>query len=169
MDLELLRDYIQTYELYIQLSAFIAYVARFRTADTFVYMCVGILILMPLHFVYEKELLALAQQEEYRPLVRNLWYFGFGMTDILLVWTVAGIARKEKLKFDIASIIIAGCFILLAIIQLIGYVDHVITETHYFADFYMASIPIINVFVTSLIAVSSAAAIAASYAFKKEK
>lgn len=151
MDIDLVKDYIQEYGLYIQLFACMAYVAKFKAADSFVVMVVGILLLGPAHLLYQNLLLDLAQLEQNRVMVRNLWYFGFAATDIMMVFIVYGLCTRWKLKFDVASKLMAGAFVTMAMIQVIGYIDQVITETNYLADFYMTSIPLINIGVTIVI------------------
>ncbi|MDM7861138.1 hypothetical protein QTP81_11065 [Alteromonas sp. ASW11-36] len=165
MDLDSIKDYIQEYGLYIQLFACMAYILKFRAADTFVYMCIGILLLSPLHILYQNQLLALAQNEEYRGLVRNLWYFGFALTDIMMVLIVIGLSKRDNLKFDTASKVMAGAFITMAVIQILGYIDQVVTETDYLADFYMTSIPLINIGVTIVIFSTALAAVLVSMFF----
>ena len=163
MDLDSIKDHIQQYGLYIQLIACLAYIWRFKTADAFVYMCVGILVLTPLHVVYETKLLALSENEEMRSLVRNLWYFGFAVTDIMLVAIVVHLTKKGKVQLDYPTKALMASFLLMAVIQFAGYVDQVVTNTDYLANFYMTSIPVINIGVTIIIASFSAGAFVASF------
>lgn len=162
MDIVLLREYIQHYGLYMQLAACLAYIWRFKTADAFVYMCVGILLLTPLHVVYENYLLALSENEDMRTLVRNLWYFGFALTDIMLVAIVIHLTKKEHIKLNLTTKALMASFLLMALIQIAGYVDQVVINTDYLANFYMASIPIINIGVTIIIVSFSAGAFVGS-------
>lgn len=162
MELNLIRDFIQHYGLYMQMVACLAYIWRFRVIDAFTYICAGILILTPLHVVYGKTLLELAQNEEMRGLVRNLWYLGFALTDVLLVVVIAHISKKERLKLDFPTKALMFIYLLLAAIQLIGYVDQVITKTDYLANFYMVSIPVINLIVTAIIVTASLGSITSS-------
>lgn len=159
MDIIQLRDSIQHYELYMQLIACMAYIIRFRTADTFVYMCVGILVLTPIHIVYEKQLLELATDPEYRALVRNIWYIGYALTNVLLVTAVVLISKKEGLKFDYASRLMATSFLTLAVIQVVRYIDRIVIETDLLGVAYSIAIPTINLGVTFTIIFASIAAI----------
>lgn len=160
MDIIQIRDSIQHYELYMQLTACMAYIIRFRTADTFVYLCVGVLVLTPIHIVYEKQLLELATNPDYRALVRNIWYIGYALTDVLLVVSVVYIAKKEKLKFDYASRLMAISFLALATVQVVRYIDRIILETDVLGAAYSIAIPTINIGVTFTIIFASLAAIA---------
>lgn len=163
MDIVLLREYIQHYGLYMQLIAFIAYIWRFKTVDAFVYMCIGILVMTPLHVVYENYLLALSENESMRTLVRNLWYFGFALTDVLLVTIVVLLTKKGQVKLDLTTKALMASFILMAFIQVAGYVDQVVINADYLANFYMTSIPIINIGVTIIIVSFAAGAFVASF------
>jgi len=162
MDLDSIKEQIQYYGLYIQLIACLAYIWRFKAADAFVYMCVGILILTPLHVVYENYLLALSENEAMRALVRNLWYFGFAVTDILLVAIVVHLTKKGQVTLNLTTKALMASFLLMALIQVAGYIDQVVINTDYLADFYMTSIPMINIGVTIIIVSFAAGSFVAS-------
>ncbi|WP_100656924.1 hypothetical protein [Alteromonas flava] len=161
MDIFVVRDFIQQFGLYLQVMACLAYILNFRRADTFVYLCVGILLLTPAHYVYEQYLLELAILPENQAFVRNAWYIGFAITDIAFVAIVVLLARKAQLKFDFASKVLAYSFVSLAFIQLFRYVDRIVLETDMLGWFYRTSVPTINSGVTLLIVVFTLGMIAA--------
>ena len=161
MSLDSIQDFIQQFGLYMQVMAVLAYIMNFRRIDTFVYLWVGILLITPSQYVYELYLLELAIQPENQALVRNIWYIGFAISDMVLVAIVALIARAQKLKFDFASNILAFSFISMAWVQLVRYVDHIMIETDVLGQFYSASIPTIHIMVTIVIVVFTLVMIAA--------
>lgn len=161
MSLDNIQDFIQQFGLYMQVMACLAYMMNFRRADTFVYLCVGILLLTPAQYLFEQYLLDLAVYPENQAMVRNLWYVGFALSDMVFIVVVALIARAQKLQFDLASKILAFSFISMAWIQLIRYVDRIMMETDVLGQFYSTSIPSINIMVTIVIVVFSLGMIAA--------
>ncbi|WP_100642979.1 hypothetical protein [Alteromonas facilis] len=166
MNLATVQDFIQQFGLYMQLMACLAYILNFRRVDTFVSLCVGILLLTPSQFLFERYLLELAIEPTNKEMVRNLWYIGFAISDMVFVAIVALIAHFQNLKFDFTSKILAFSFLGMAWIQLFRYVDRIVIETDMLGEFYRASIPAINISVTIVIVVFTLGMIAADGARK---
>lgn len=97
-----------------------------------------------------------------RALVRNLWYFGFAVTDILLVAIVVHLTKKGQVTLNLTTKALMASFLLMALIQVAGYIDQVVINTDYLADFYMTSIPMINIGVTIIIVSFAAGSFVAS-------
>lgn len=151
-----IRDFIQTYGLYIQIIALAAYIIKIRKVSAFI-VCVVILLLFTVfHYFYEKQLLVMAQQDNLRALVSNLWYLGFAYTDAFLVLLVLVICRKRSLKIDRITRLILLSYISLGLIQIARYIDRIIYGTDKLGSFYSIAIPSINISITALICLSVA-------------
>jgi hypothetical protein len=150
VDISLIRDFIQTYGLYMQIFAFIAYSIYAKTTSAFFYCLLLVIIFTPIHFYLEKELLILGQIPKYEQFVYNGWYLGFAYTDAMLVILAVYICRKKALFIDSASRMIMISYFCLGVIQVIRYLDRIILESDSLGEIYGILVPTINIGVTLL-------------------
>ncbi len=147
-DLVLIRDFIQTYGLYLQLIALIAYVIYVRKNDAFFYSLSLVIVFSFVHYMLEKELMILGQNPQFERLVYNAWYLGFAYTDAVLVILLIYITHKKKLKIDSASRMIMISYVSLGVMQILRYLDRIILEADKLGAIYSIVVPTINISIT---------------------
>jgi len=152
-DISLLRDFIQTYGLYLQVVAFVAYVIYAKQRSAFFYCLLLVIIIAPIHLLLENQLLHLAENPDNNRLVYNGWYLGYAYTDALLVILAIYLCKTRALIIDSVSRMIMISYFCLGMVQLIRYFDRVILESDKLGDVYSIIVPTINVSVTVLVCV----------------
>lgn len=150
VDISLLRDFIQTYGLYMQIVAFIAYIIYAKTTSAFFYCLLLAIIFTPIHFLLEKELLILGQNPQYEQIVYNGWYLGFACTDSFFVILAVYICHKKALLVNSSSRMIIISYFCLGLLQVARYFDRIILEADKLGEVYSILVPTINIGVTIL-------------------
>jgi hypothetical protein len=146
-----IRDFIQTYGLYIQSFALFIYFLKVRKANAFVYCVVILLVFTAIQYFIEKQLIIMAQKPSLQELVSNLWYLGFAYLDSFLVLIVLVICTRKSLRIDRITRLILFSYVALGLTQIIRYIDRVITDNDKLGELYSILIPTINISITTLI------------------
>ena len=149
--IELIRDFIQTFGLYMQVFACIAYILYTRKTSAFFYCLIAIILFTGIQYVLEKELLSLAQNPNYEQLVYNAWYLGFAYADALFVISVIFVCRKNAFLIDNTTRMILISYVTLGAMQVARYFDRIILETNSLGEMYSIVVPTINLSVTLLV------------------
>ncbi len=151
VDIILIRDFIQTNGLYIQLLACLAYIIYVRKFTAFLYCLLLIIVFAPVHFLLEKQILSMTSSPDYQHLGYNLWYLGFAYTDALIVILTIIISKKKVLQIDSITRMILISYVFLGVSQVARYFDRIILESNKLGDLYSIIVPTINVSITLLI------------------
>ena len=149
--IELIRDFIQTFGLYMQVFACIAYIFYTRKISAFFYCAIAVILFTFIQYHLEKELLILAQNPNFEQVVYNAWYLGFAYLDAVFVILVIYICRKSALPIDNVTRMILLSYFTLGFMQIARYVDRIIMESNSLGEIYSIVIPTINISVTLLI------------------
>lgn len=155
---------LQENQLALVIVSLFAYIVVFNSRNSFVLSAGLYVALCLIHQLFDYHIMSLADIN--RVTAAQMWYFGFAVTDFIYVLLVYKIHDKLNLKADKVSRFILTGFIVLGLIQVARYIDRIVIDTNYLAEFYQVSIPAINVSVTALIAFSSAVSIIIHY-YKK--
>lgn len=162
-----IRDFLQENGMMIQTMSFIGYCLYFKVRNAFVYSSFAVVIITPLHFIYEKFLLSLAGTS-YESFIVDLWYPGFSITDSLLVVFVLAICKRKSLKIDKISRLIILSYVILSAVQMMRYLDRIILSLDVTGEVYRVIIPTINCSVIFLIFANAVLSITYDL-YKKEK
>jgi hypothetical protein len=149
--IELIRDFIQTFGLYMQVFACIVYILYTRKTTAFFYCLIAIIISTGIQYVLEKELLSLAQNPKFEQVVYNAWYLGFAYADAVFVIAVIYICKKKALRIDNTTRMILISYVTLGAMQVARYFDRIILESNTLGELYSLVVPTINVSVTLLV------------------
>jgi len=149
--IEIIRDFIQTFGLYMQIFACIAYILYTRKASAFFYCVLAIIIFTGIQYLLEKELLNLAKNPEYEQLVYNAWYLGFAYADAVFVIAVLYVCKKQSLEIGNITRMILISYVALGVMQIARYFDRIILETNSLGELYSVVVPTINISVTLLV------------------
>lgn len=149
--IELIRDFIQTFGLYMQVIACIAYILYTRKTSAFLYCLLAVLIFTFFQYSLEKELLNLSQKPRFEQLVYNAWYLGFAYLDAVFVIVVIYLCKKKSLTIDHVTRMILISYVTLGCMQVARYMDRIILETDALGELYSIVVPTINISITLLI------------------
>lgn len=149
--IELIREFIQTFGLYMQVFACIAYIFYTRKSSAFFYCTLAVLLFTFIQFHLEKELLILAQNPQFEQVVYNAWYLGFAYIDAVFVILVIYVCRKNALPIGNITRMILLSYVTLGCMQIARYIDRIIMESNTLGELYSIVIPTINISVTLLI------------------
>ena len=153
VDITQIRDFIQSYGLYMQTLAFIAYILHTRKTTAFFYSLLFVILFTTVHFVLEKQLLTMGHNPIHEQLVYNIWYLGAAYTDALLIILVIYICKKKALAIDTVSRMILLSYFCLGAMQIARYLDRIIIESDILGSLYSIIVPTINVGITLLVCV----------------
>lgn len=151
VDIYVLRDFIQTYGLYMQITALIAFTLLKGIRHTFFYCSLLVILVGLTHFLIENQLQVLGQNPRYEQLVYNLWYLGFASTDALFILLTIYISQKKQLVIDSVSRMLMISYFCLGSMQVARYFDRIIIETDWLGNIYSVVIPTINVGITFIV------------------
>jgi hypothetical protein len=149
--IELIRDFIQTFGLYMQVCACVAYIFYTRKTSAFFYCTLAVILFTFIQYHLEKELLILAQNPQFEQLVYNAWYLGFAYIDAVFVILLIYVCKKQSLPVDNITRMILLSYVTLGCMQIARYVDRIIMESDSLGELYRIVIPTINISVTLLI------------------
>lgn len=149
--IELVRDFILTFGLYMQIFACTAYILITRKSSAFLYCAISFILFTGIQFVLEQQLGALAQNPRFEQLVYNAWYLGFAYTDAMFVIAVIYICQRKQFEIDNITRMILISYVVLGSVQVARYFDRIILETNAIGELYSLVVPTIYVSNTLLV------------------
>lgn len=165
--IELIRDFIQTFGLYMQVIACIAYILCNRKTSAFLYCLLAVLLFTFFQYLLEKELLNLAKKPQFEQLVYNAWYIGFAYLDAVFVILVVYVCKKKSLAIGNITRMILISYVTLGCMQIARYLDRIILETDKLGELYSIVVPTINISVTLLVCGYSLYVLFSGFTFRK--
>ncbi|MEW9796583.1 hypothetical protein [Alteromonas sp. CYL-A6] len=145
---------IAPYTSLINILVLILYSLIGRKISDIAILIVALFVLEGIHLGWELVLIPKIESGEDWELVLFLWYFGFAVTDFLMIGAVVKSCRVLRVELSKASKIVLYLHGVMGTLQIIRYLERAITDTDIFADVYSGGIQSMNAVVSALLVLS---------------
>lgn len=135
----------------LNLVALLVYVLVVRQITVFSFVLVGVMVIEVLHQGISFYLQSFYGDPSVVEIVFASWYLGYAATDFLFYGLTMHLARTYRFPLDPISNVVMKAFLIMGVMQIVRYVERLITDSDLMGAIYSNSIVLINMIISIML------------------